>query len=60
MEALVRLSAGAPAAALLLATILVVGAAGLLRWPALIERNVLRPHGLAQRGDYHTLVTSVW
>ena len=60
MEALVRLSAGAPASALLLATMLVVGAAGLFKWPALIERNVLRPHGLVQRGDYHTLVTSAF
>ena len=58
MDELVRLSAGAPASALLLATIVVVSLAGLYRWPALIERNVLRPHGLAQRGDYHTLVSS--
>ena len=58
MDELVRLSAGAPASALLLATIAFVSLAGLYRWPALIERNVLRPHGLAQRGDYHTLVSS--
>ena len=58
MDELVRLSAGARASALLLATIVVVSLAGLYRWPALIERNVLRPHGLAQRGDYHTLVSS--
>ena len=58
MDELVLLSAGAPASALLLATIVVVSLAGLYRWPALIERNVLRPHGLAQRGDYHTLVSS--
>jgi membrane associated rhomboid family serine protease len=58
MDEIVRLSAGAPASALLLATIVVVSAAGLFRWPALIERNLLRPHGLVQRGDYHTLVTS--
>ena len=31
---------------------------GLSRWPALIEKNLLRPCGLVQRGDYHTLVTS--
>lgn len=60
MDELVRLSAGAPASALLLATMLVVSAAGLLRWRALIERNLLRPHGLVQRGDYHTLVTSAF
>jgi len=58
MDELVRLSAGAPASALLLATIVVVSAAGLFKWPALIEHNLLRTHGLVQRGDYHTLVTS--
>src|SRR5918993_6107650 len=58
MDELVRLSDGAPASALLLATILVVSALGLWNWPALIEKNVLRPHGLAYRGDFHTLVTS--
>ena len=58
MDEIVRLSAGAPASALLLTTIMVFSAAGLFKWPALIERNVLRPHGLAQRGDFHTLVTS--
>ena len=31
---------------------------GLLNAPRLIDRNMLRPHGLAQRGDYATLVTS--
>ena len=58
MSELVRLSAAAPAAALLLATILVVGVLGLSALPALIARNLLRPHGLTQRGDYFTLVTS--
>jgi len=58
MNALARLSAGAPASALLLAAILVFGAIGLWAWPALIEKNLLRPHGLAQRGDWFTLVTS--
>ncbi len=58
MDELVRLSAGAPAAALLLAAILVFSTLGLFAWPALIDRNLLRPHGLTQRGDYYTLVTS--
>ena len=58
MNELVRLGAGAPAAALLLAVILVFSGLGLFVRPALIERNLLRPHGLAQRGDYFTLVTS--
>ena len=58
METLLRLTDGAPAAALLLATILVIGLVGLYRAPALIERNLLRPHGLVQRREYATLVTS--
>ena len=49
---------GAPAAVLLLATIVVVSLLGLYRAPALIERNLLRPHGLVQRREYATLVTS--
>jgi membrane associated rhomboid family serine protease len=60
MQALLRLAHGAPATALLLATILVVGLVGLFRSPALIERNLLRPHGLAQRREYATLVTSAF
>ncbi len=60
MDELARLTAGAPVAALLLATILVVSATGLFVSPALIERNLLRPFGLAQRGDYLTLVTSAF
>ena len=52
MDQLVRLTAGAPASALLLAAILVFSALGLFAFPALIERNLLRPYGLAQRGDY--------
>ncbi len=58
MDTLLRLTAGAPAAALLLATIVAVSLLGLYKAPALIERNLLRPHGLVQRGEYMTLVTS--
>jgi membrane associated rhomboid family serine protease len=58
MDALVRFSAGAPAAALLLTAILAFSALGLFVRPALIERNLLRPYGLWRRGDYFTLVTS--
>lgn len=58
MDGLVRLSAGAPASALLLIAIVGFSALGLFAWPALIERNLLRPWGLAQRGDFHTLVSS--
>ena len=58
MDALLRLTSGAPAATLLLATILVVGLLGLYRAPQLVERNLLRPHGLVQRREFATLVTS--
>src|SRR5256885_5607244 len=58
MDILFRLTSGAPASVLLLSTILVVSLLGLFKVPSLIERNLLRPHGLAQRGDYTTLVTS--
>jgi membrane associated rhomboid family serine protease len=58
VDTLLRLSSGAPAAALLLATIVVVSLLGLYRMPALIDRNLLRPHGLVRRREYATLVTS--
>jgi membrane associated rhomboid family serine protease len=58
MDALVRLSAGAPASALLLTAMLGFSALGLFARPALIERNLLRPYGLVQRGDFHTLLSS--
>lgn len=49
---------GAPAATLLLATIVVVSLLGLNGKPQLIERNLLRPHGLVARREWFTLVTS--
>ncbi len=58
MDLLLRLTAGAPAAALLLASFVAISLIGLYMKPALVERNLLRPHGLAQRGEYATLVTS--
>jgi len=58
MDFLIGLTAGAPASAILLATILVVSLIGLFKAPRLIANNVLRPHGLVERGDYATLVTS--
>jgi membrane associated rhomboid family serine protease len=58
MDSLLRLTAGAPAAALLLGTLLVIGLLGLYRAPALIERNLLRPYGLVRRREFATLVTS--
>lgn len=58
MDTLTALTAGAPASATILATIVVVGLIGLFKAPTFIARNVLRPHGLVERGDYATLVTS--
>jgi len=58
VNALLRLTDNAPAATLLLAAILVVSGLGLTRWPALVERQLLRPFGLARRGDWHTLISS--
>ena len=60
MNWLINLSSGAPAAALLLFVILAVSLAGLYRFPGLVERHLLRPHGLAQSGRYETLVTSAF
>src|SRR5688572_22866839 len=58
MDDILQFTAGAPATALLLATIVVVGLLGLFVAPVLVERNLLRPYGLVQRGEYATLVTS--
>jgi membrane associated rhomboid family serine protease len=58
MDTLIRFTSGAPACTLILLTIVVVSLLGLYRAPRLIERNLLRPFGLAQRRDYATLVTS--
>ena len=60
MDVLLRFTAGAPASTLLLASIVVVGLPGLDARLRLAERNLLRPHGLVERGDYHTLVTSAF
>lgn len=58
MDTILRFTAGAPASALLLAAILIVSLLGLYKSPRIIERNLLRPYGLAARGDYLTLLTS--
>jgi membrane associated rhomboid family serine protease len=57
VEIFSRLAAGAPAAALILATIVVVSLLGFAK-PALIDRHLLRPYELPQRGAWMTLVTS--
>src|SRR5882672_3035490 len=58
MDTLIRFTSGAPASTFILLTIVVVSLLGLYRAPQLIQRNLLRPFGLAQRRDYATLVTS--
>lgn len=58
METLLQFADGAPASVLLLATLIVVSLLGLYKAPGIIVKHVLRPHGLAQRGDWITLVTS--
>lgn len=58
MDSVTSLLGGSPVTTLLLAANLLIGAFTLFKAPALIERFVLRPHGLRQRGDFHTLVTS--
>lgn len=47
-----------PGAAAILALTLAFSLAGLLAFPGLIERCVLRPYWLVRRGQWHTLVTS--
>jgi membrane associated rhomboid family serine protease len=47
-----------PGAATILALTLAFSLAGLLGFPGLIERCVLRPYWLVRRGQWHTLVTS--
>ncbi|PXW96656.1 rhomboid family protein [Sphaerotilus hippei] len=58
MDTLAALSRGAPAAALLLAAIVLTSLAGLFVAPALIERNLLRPYWLQRRREHLTLITS--
>lgn len=58
MDVLSPLAADAPASTLILAVTFVVSLLGLYQWPSIIERCVLRPHGLVARGDWATLVTS--
>ncbi|HNU10812.1 MAG TPA: rhomboid family intramembrane serine protease [Rubrivivax sp.] len=60
MQGLAAATGGAPVATLLLTTFALVSLLGLYRWPAVIQHSLLRPHGLVQRGDYHTLVTSAF
>ncbi len=52
------LLAGAPAATLILAVIVIVSLLGLNGMPQLVERNLLRPYHLVPQRQWHTLVTS--
>ncbi|MCU0760721.1 MAG: rhomboid family intramembrane serine protease [Steroidobacteraceae bacterium] len=47
-----------PGATAVLALTLAFSVVGLLWWPNLIERCVLRPYWLVRRGQWHTLLTS--
>jgi membrane associated rhomboid family serine protease len=58
MDTFLSLTSGAPASTLILALIAVVSLLGLYKAPGVIERNLLRPYGLVERGEYVTLVTS--
>ena len=58
MNAIRDLSAGAPAALAILVTFVGVSLLALYRSPRLLERCLLRPHGLVGRGDYGTLFSS--
>jgi membrane associated rhomboid family serine protease len=60
MEPLVTLTRGAPAAALLLATIVGAGLVALYAAPTLIERSVFRPYWLLPRREYPRLITSAF
>lgn len=60
MDSLIPLTQGAPAAALLLATMVVASLAALYAAPALIDRCLFRPHWLLPRREYGTLITSAF
>ena len=60
MEPLSNLTGGAPAAALLLAAIVLASLLGLYAAPAIIDRNLFRPYWLVPRRQYATLITSAF
>ncbi len=60
VDTLITLTRGAPAAALLLATIVAVSLIALFAAPSLIERSLFRPHWLVPRREYVTLITSAF
>lgn len=58
MASLQALGGGAPISALLLGAMALVSLAGLMLWPALIERSLFRPYWLVRRREYATLVSN--
>ena len=60
MEEALALAGDAPGATLLLATIVVASLIGLFAAPALLERNLFRPHWLLPRRQYFTPITSAF
>ena len=60
MEDSLALAGDAPGATLLLATIVVASLVGLFAAPALLERNLFRPHWLLPRRQYFTPITSAF
>ncbi len=60
MEETLAFAGEAPAATLLLATIVVASLVGLFVAPDLLERNLFRPHWLLPRRQYLTPITSAF
>ncbi len=58
MQALTTLTQGAPAAAAVLATMLVASLIALYAVPSILDRHVLRPYWLLPRRQYATVVSS--
>mgnify|MGYP006313415727 CR=1 FL=1 len=58
MQALATLTQGAPAAAAILALMLVASLAALYAVPSILDRHLLRPHWLLSRRQYITVITS--
>jgi membrane associated rhomboid family serine protease len=60
MEPLVTLGTDSPGATALLALIVIASLIGLFAAPAMVERNLFRPHWLLPRREYWTLLTSAF
>lgn len=60
MDQLVNLGTESPGATALLALIVISSLIGLFAAPAMVERNLFRPHWLLPRREYSTLLTSAF